>query len=378
MARPTVIKIAAWGEKFVRAAADNVFACLLAPGQLDDPGLRAAGEVIVHVIVPPADRHMLETADTLHRLRAVATVELAWPEDEMPSTGDTGNLAQRRRLARAEHHSLLFARRLGADWIPLNADALISNRFVPAVKARLTAGRRAVAGSPVRTERESFEAEVGARRNFTAAELYALSLRHMHSVMLAYFLRDPPSAIPAAPHMALFATADGFAAHSVQLCPYGIDTRYIPDSYPFDGLTLDCRMLCDLLRDSDRDAACWIEREMPGEAYLTALDDAAGIASFGSFKTTTAQVARSARHFTRYRHDIDHFRWAVAQRVFYPVPGELRARLPTDCIDEATAVSAIIDRMRLGLRRALSLRIAEFSARCRRPRRLLAPGGQNL
>ena len=377
MNRPTVIKIAAWGEKFVRAAADNVFACLLSPGQLDDPGLRAEGEVIVHVIVPPADRHMLEAADTLRRLRDVATVELTWPGDEMPSPGNTGNLAQRRRLALAEHHSLLFARRLGADWIPLNADALISNRFVPAVKARLTAGRRAVAGSPVRTERESFEAEIGTRRNFTAAELYALSLRHMHRVMFDYFLRDPPSAIPAAPHMALFATADGFAAHSVQLSPYGIDTRYIPESYPFDGLTLDCRMLADLLRDSDRDAACWIEREVPGEAYMTALDDAAGIASFGSLKTTTAQVARSARHFMRYRHDIDHFRWAVAQRVFYSVPGELRARLPTDCIDEAAAVAAIVNRLRLGLRRALSLRVEEFSSRCR-PGRLVVPGGQHL
>lgn len=358
MSRPTVIKIAVWGKKFVQAAADTVFACLLAPGQLDDPALRAAGDVIVHVTVPPEDRALLEASGVLGRLREVAKVELAWSPEALSARTKADNLTQRRRLALAEYNSLLYAQRLGADWIPLNADTLISNRFVATVKRRLLEGRRAVAGSPFRTEREGFEAEAGARRDFSATELYQISLRHMHKVTLGYFLRKTPSVIPAAPHQVLFTTPEGFAAHSVQLCPYGIDTRSLPESYPFDGLTLDCRMLSDVLAGHNYDATCWIDREAPGDAYLTALDDAAGIASFGRIDVTVAQVARSARHFMRYPHDLDYFRWSARQRVLFPIPDALRAQLPTDCVDEATAIALIVDQMRLGLRRSIALRVA--------------------
>lgn len=355
MTRPTVINVIAWGKKFIQLAADNVLACLLAPGQLDDPGLHAAGDVIVHLTVPRDDMDTLERTGVLARLRMLANVEHTALSPAALTQAQGNNSSSRRLVAWAEYDSLAYARRLGADWIPLNADTLISNRFVPAIKKRLLEGWLAVAGAPFRTERESFEQEAGARRDFSTAELYSLSLRHMHAITLGYFLRRRPAVIPAAPHQVLFTTQEGFAAHSVQLCPYGIDTRSLPDSYVPDGMTVDVRLLSDVLRDRDYGKACWIDRTAPGEAYLTSLDDAAGIAAFGLLETSVAQVARSARHFMRHSHDLDYFRWTAAQRIVYPVPTALRARLPLDCVDEKSAMEAIIGRMRMGLRRSIAL-----------------------
>jgi hypothetical protein len=355
MSRPTVINVIAWGKKFTHLAADNVLACLLVSGQLDDPDLRAAGEVIIHLTMPRDDVDALERTGVLARLRMVARLEHRALSPAALMRAQASNSRSRALIAWAEYDSLACARRLGADWIPLNADTLISNRFVPAVKKRLLGGWLAVAGAPFRTEREGFQQEAGARRDFSATELYALSLRHMHSVTLNYFLRKMPAALPVAPHQVLFTSQEGFVAHSIQLCPYGVDTRALPDRYTPDGMTVDVRLLSDVLRGRDFGTTCWIDRAAPGDAYLTSLDDAAGITAFGRLETSIAQVARSARHFMRYRRDLDYFRWTAAQRVVYPVPPTQRARLPSDCVDEESAIAAIIGRMRMGLRRSIEL-----------------------
>ncbi len=350
--RPTVVSVAAWGDKFLRLAAENVFECLLAPGQLDNAELKSHGALIIHVAAP-RDREPAEL-DALEHLGHV--IFSGFDPGDAPPAGAPA-WEHRQFQAAREADAFRFAALAGADWLPLNADTVISNRYVVAVKRRLAAGARIVFGAPFRLERESFyratacpRADLYAvqsyRRDFSAGRLYRLSLEHMHPITRRYFMLRDPATIPADPHQVFFATGEGFVGRQFQFYAQGIACHDLPAAAGLAGATFDCHLPGSVLAGTDRRETCFLG-ETPGEAWLASLDDAAGIAAFGSFDVTPAQVAASARNFIHGAADFEQYRWALGQRVRYPVPEALRARLPKpgECLDEGPAMAGILARL---------------------------------
>ena len=280
--RPSVVKIAAWGDRHVASLNENIVRCLFAAGNL--PALCAASptELILYTDRPAA-LGVLEDVPGL--TMTVRVLEGLPPADDLP--------ANRRVLARTDAESARRAAARDADWFGLQADTLISDGFLPRVKDLLNA-YLAVAGSPVRMDVGALRAVAGDRRVFGAHDLRRLSLACLHPVTASYFVRDPPTVIPADPHQLLFRTADGFAARTWQPCPFGIGYQGLL-SFLYDEVegytmceesTIDCHLIQNL-----RPAGVRLHDPAADDFYLTSLDDSSGIPTFGEFPVTPAGVA---------------------------------------------------------------------------------------
>jgi hypothetical protein len=312
--RPTVVKIAAWGDRHVASLHENILPCLLAPGNL--PALCGTS---------PTELILCLDQDS--------AFPFPWPPDGIPGLTvtyqflqdlpDASDLpANRRVLARTDADSARAAIKQDADWFGLQADTLISDGFLPRVKALLQ-DHLAVAGSPVRTSLEALRAVVGAERAFPAAELRRLSMECLHPVTANYFVRSPPATIPADPHQLLFRTADGFAARTWQFCPFGIAREGLePMNLHDDDVTAPAL-------DDDSTIDCYLVQNLPAsrvrfhdpaadDFYLTSLDDSSGIPKFGEFEMSAAGVAASMRKFSRDYGDIINYGIALRRRFAYP------------------------------------------------------------
>jgi hypothetical protein len=321
--RPSVIKIAAWGEWHVRMMERCGLACLLTQGNI--PALSKMSPTRLEIYV---DRTL--DADLLRRLGEccqLAVVNLDLPSD-LPNSPNVA----RQILARIEHASLKNAHSLGADWFFVQCDTLISSDFLSRVKARLQQ-YDAVCAAPFRASLEGWES-IGSPTDFDAAALYQFSLAHMHKITLGYFMQNPPSIIPADPHQLFFNTTDGFSCYAWLPNPYGVNTAALPPP-EFDGMTADCRLLMPLNRER-----ILYQIDPPGEFYMTGLDTDAGITSFGDRLVTTETVVKSMHIVVRTPADLDFSLWALRHRTFYP--GTPTLGLPQNGIDENAAISEIL------------------------------------
>ena len=321
--RPSVIKIAAWGEWHVRMMERCGLPCLLTEGNI--PALAKMSPTRLEIYVDrPIDPELLRP---LSGSCQVAVINL-----DLPSDLPNNPLACRGVLAQIEHASLKNAHSIGADWFFVQCDTLISNDFLSRVKLRLQE-YDAVCAAPFRTSLEGWES-IGRPTDLDPDALYQFSLEHMHPVTLGYFMRNPPSVIPADPHQVFFSAQDGFFCYAWLPCPYGVNTAALP-SPEFDGMTADCRLLMPLKRER-----ILYQVDPPGEFYMTGLDTLAGITSFGDRPVTAATVAKSMLGFARMPQDLDFSRWALRHRTLYR--GTPSIGLPNDCINEAAAVSEIL------------------------------------
>jgi hypothetical protein len=307
--RPTVVKIAAWGDRHVASLHENILPCLLAPGNL--PALCEASPAELILCVDrgfpfPWPPRGIPGLTVTYRLLA-----------DLPDAGDLP--ANRRVLARTDADSARLAAARDADWFGLQADTLVSDGFLPRVKDLLTA-YLAVAGSPVRMNLGALRAAAGSRRVFDALDLRRLSMECLHPVTTSYFVRDPPATIPADPHQLLFRTPDGFAARTWQFCPFGIspdglrpmmqeDDEQVID----DESTIDCYLVQNLPARNVR-----FHRPASDDFYLTSLDDPSGIPRFGEFEMSAAGIAASIRKFSRDYSDVANYGIALRQRFAYP------------------------------------------------------------
>ena len=326
--RPSIVKIAAWGDRHIASLQENIVPCLLAPGNL--PALCAASptELILYTDRPAA-LGVLEDVPGL--TMTVRVLEGLPPADDLP--------ANRRVLARTDAESARRAAARDADWFGLQADTLISDGFLPRVKDLLNA-YLAVAGSPVRMDVGALRAVAGDRRVFGAHDLRRLSMACLHPVTASYFVRDPPTTIPADPHQLLFRTADGFAARTWQFCPFGVSPEGLrpmmtsdeSDEDVFDDdSTIDCYLVQNLPSRRVR-----FHRPAADDFYLTSLDDPSGIPKFGEFEMSAAGVAASIRKFSRDYTGTISCSLALQQRFSYPTD----VALP-DSLGELETVEAV-------------------------------------
>jgi hypothetical protein len=297
--------------------------CLLTQGNI--PALSKLSPTRLEIYV---DRAL--DPDLLRRLGECC--QLAVVNLDLPSDLPDSPIVARGILAQIEHASLKNAHSMGADWFFIQCDTIISNDFLSRVKLRLQE-YDAVCAAPFRTTLEGWES-IGRPTDFDAATLYRFSLEHMHPVTLGYFMRNPPSIIPADPHQVFFSEKDGFSCYAWLPCPYGVNTAALP-APEFDGMTADCRLLMPL----DRDRILY-QIDPPGEFYMTGLDKRAGITSFGDRPVTAETVVKSMQGFAKTPHDLDFSRWAFRHRTLYR--GTPSLGLPGDCIAEEAAVAEIL------------------------------------
>ena len=328
--RPTIIKIAAWGDSHFASLHENILPCLLEPpGNLAALCATSETELILCVdrgfAFPWPSRGIPGLTVTYQFLR------------DLPEAGDLP--AHRRVLARTDADSVRTAAARGADWFGFQADTLVSDEFLPRVKALLDT-HLAVAGSPVRTSMEALSDVVGDRSVFNAGELRRLSMACLHPVTASYFVRDPPATIPADPHQLLFRTADGFAARTWQFCPFGVSPEGLrpmmtsdeSDEDVFDDdSTIDCYLVQNLPSRRVR-----FHRPAADDFYLTSLDDPSGIPKFGEFEMSAAGVAASIRKFSRDYTGTISCSLALQQRFSYPTD----VALP-DSLGELETVEAV-------------------------------------
>ena len=109
--RPSIVKIAAWGDRHVASLNENIVRCLFAAGNL--PALCAASptELILYTDRPAA-LGVLEDVPGL--TMTVRVLEGLPPADDLP--------ANRRVLARTDAESARRAAARDADWFGLQAD----------------------------------------------------------------------------------------------------------------------------------------------------------------------------------------------------------------------------------------------------------------
>ena len=322
--RPTVIKIAAWGEQYVESLYRNILPCLAAVGNM--PLLWSPDPVDLLIYTDDISVKRLKAIGLSGFNVTVRLVEVLPAPDDLP--------AQRAVLAWTDADSIRIAKERGADWLSFQADTLISSAFLPNVK-ELLAWHLAVAGAPIRTSAQRFEALVGPRRSFDAWMLRYFSLRAMHPVTLDYFMRDPPCLIPADPHQFFFRDGTGFVSRTWQPCPYGLSYDAVANLSSSAATTIDCYVIPSLPPEhvyfsDSRD-----------DFYLTSLDDESGIPTFGSFEMSPMGVAQSICKFARSEREAEAYMRTLEQRFVYPVLDFVT--LPNDCCDEKIAVSAIKD-----------------------------------
>ena len=89
----------------------------------------------------------------------------------------------------------------------------------------------------------------------------------------------------------------------------------------------------------------FLQKDPPGEFFLTGLDARAGIPAFGDFTVEPKTVARSIRGFIRDRRSLDFASRLLRERIFYPVPDGRAFGLPVDCVDEEAAIEEIFRRV---------------------------------
>lgn len=332
-AKPVVIKIGAWGRPYVEAMLENGLACIEAN---DMTGLT----VIVDIHVPEASMSRVRTSSVYAELKKKA---LIWLKEIPPDVfaADAKPHEHREVQALIEYQSLMAARAIGAHWMPMQGDTLISNRYIKSVASLLEQGWRAVAGAPLRMEKETFCTAHPGLRDVSAVNLYRASLHFLHRVTADYFLTEPSREIPADPHQVFFTTPTGMSVCSPQLFPFGINTKFIPEDHPFDMMTADCRLLSDVMIGADFDRDLYVKRNLAADDfYFTSLDTLDGITSFGKFPVTVDGVVAMAKKFGHKPHDREYFSWAARQRIVYGKPAW---SLPDNCVDELLAVRAISD-----------------------------------
>lgn len=325
---PTIIKVAAWGDKHVALLQENILPCLAAPGNL--PALCGGSETELVLYV---DRgvHFPWPA------RGIPGLKLTYALlNDLPNPEDLA--ANRVILARTEADSVQRATRRGADWFGLQADTLISNGFLPRVK-ELLRDHLAVVGSPIRTDLAKLRRMIGDRRVFSAAQLRGLSMECLHPVTAGYFVRDPPTTIPADPHQLLFRTPEGFAARTWQFCPFGISREGLePPLYDDDvvdqTITEDSTIDCYLIQNLPQ-ARVRFHDPRSDDFYLTSVDEAS-IPTFGEFAVTPAGIAASMRKFSRDYSDLIHYKVALSRRFAY----ETDVPLP-DSLGEEETIAAV-------------------------------------
>lgn len=346
--RPTVIHAAAWGEKFITLAGRTILPCLLAPGNL--PALRMHGTPIVLLHTRAEDIPGFRALPVVQALEREGRVEFSQIPSNLlvPPSRTRAPTWNRMLIGALQYDALMAACRLGADFVPMGADALLSGACLSAAKTHLLAGKEAVVVAPLRSVAGHLmdKLEAGGFRRHAALDvpaafLYRASLETLHPFIRDSFMRREMTRIPVDPVQFFFPAEGGFVSHAFHLLPLMFSTRGLPADIGCDFQTFDTRLLSDVLVGRDRSAACLVHSPLPGEMYYVALDEEAGVASFGSAELTPLGAAQAILGWINRYEDLEHFIWAINQPFVYPVPPELTGLVPADCRDEREAVAEV-------------------------------------
>lgn len=315
--RPTVIKIAAWGDYHIRSMCENILPCLLAPGNLSELVKVSQTYLIIY-----ADRACpKEFAPLLQELDAIPGLQTAVQKIETTIDGFAPRQS-RMILASTEHDSLGRARAFDADWFDFQSDTIIDSNFLISVKRHLER-HNAVFGLPFRSRDVLFNEQTGGKRDFDANQLYQIALKAMHPVTLDYFVQEPPSHIPADPHQFFFTKSGRFVCRSWQPRPYGVYAKAVLDlGIP---MTIDTYVLAAIDRRK-----VYVQEHVPTTDknffYLTALDGES-IPSFGRFPVTVDTIVTAIKNFSGNNKDaVQAYVWALKKRCVYYTEGNMPVR----------------------------------------------------
>lgn len=347
--RPTVINLAVWGERFIRETETTFLPCCLAPGNV--PALARHGTVYLRIHTRAEDVERIRALPVIQALALRAVIDIAViPEKLLNGAHHAGKGMWNRLLfAAVQYADLMFARSIGADFLIGVADLLMANGFYGAAKRHLMGGRSVVVVQISRaTSRKILEImdQEGCRRDgcldIAADVLYRASFAALHPVILQSFMRREPTRLPVDPIQFYVTTPEGFALHSFQLNVLAVAADAIPADLRCDFHTTDTRLLSDLLVGRDREAACYLERRMPGEMYAVSLDEEEGVASFGNFELSPRGAVDSIGKWVNRPEDVDHFLWTIRQRFEYRLPAGVTLPLPNDCRNEDETVAEMV------------------------------------
>lgn len=361
--RPTVIHLAAWGQRFIDAAAHTTLPCCLAPGNV--PRLAAHGTVFIHIHTRASDMEQLRSMGVVRELSQHARIELTTlPESIFVGSHMWGlGVWSRYILGAAQYDSLMFARHMRADVMSLTSEMLLSDRCLSTAKELLMSGHVLVSVSPIRTLSEQILAHVERLHCRTGRSLvvrsdilYRLSFEALHPSVREMFIRQTPNRVVAVPHQFHFPAADGFGTHALQLHPLAFSTRSIAHDIGCDFHTIDTRFPSDLLHG---EARWYVQDQPPGDMYVVGLDSEAGITSFGQFEASPQAIAKAAFYWVGQPHDIDYFIASVRRRTHYRTPVGVQLDLPSACRNEADAIAELVAGLE-ALRPAAAERIGRY------------------
>lgn len=310
--RPTVIKIAAWGDYHIRSMCENVLPCLAAPGNLPELAKHSTTYLMLYV-----DRACpKEFAPLLQHLDDIPGLQTAVQKID-PTAGGTTRQS-RMVLASTEHDSLARARAFDGDWFDFQSDTIVDSSFLITIK-KLLERNIAVFGLPFRSRDVLFNEQTGGKRDFDAQQLYKIALKAMHPVTLDYFVQKPPSHIPADPHQFFFTKNGRFVCRSWQPRPYGLYAKAVPDlGMP---MTIDTYILAAIDRKK-----VYVQEHVPTDRdffFLTALDEES-IPTFGSFEVSVDTIVGAIKRFSGGNVEaIKAYAWALRQRCVYYTEGNM-------------------------------------------------------
>lgn len=124
--RAVALSVSVWGEDFVDKFTDVLLRSLIAPGNL--PALSAKTDVIFYIATTPAGRDRIESSSVMAHVREHARVEYLEIPESLTDISFRPTDTRRYWLYGAfQQISLLFAQRIGADFVPLNPDTIYSD-----------------------------------------------------------------------------------------------------------------------------------------------------------------------------------------------------------------------------------------------------------
>jgi hypothetical protein len=315
--RPSIVKIAAWGEQYIEKFQNYLEPILSTQNNL--PALTKLSPTIVMLFTDKADLQPFKNIGGGLQVQIV-TVQA----DDNVHHG-------RILLAKTDEMSIQFATDRDADWFDFQADTIVDDSFLLTLK-NLLEDHDIVLGSSFRTDFNKYNEIVPKGLHPNAESLYNVSLAAMHPNTLKYFVRSAYSIIPADPHQFFFSNGNGFNGRTWQPRPYAFRASKITKR-PEQGIDVHIVSRFDFKR-------AYFQTELPGSFYQTSLDIEQP--SFGNFPMTPECILRSMCQMAKNSEDLANYRKALQIQYKFNNPANIPLTLPTDCLDENATISDLL------------------------------------
>jgi hypothetical protein len=226
------IQIAVWGKPYIRIMNDVAVPALLAPRNL--PHIAQTHDCSVIFVTAEADIETIRETSGYREMQALCRVEI------LPTRIDSSQTVYQ-NLSRAHHLGAMKSASERARAIVLPPDAIVSDGALAALTDAAERGKRAVMCCGPRLLQEAALPALRARTsgaNFTARELVAFMLEHLHPEMQRYFFDSTD--FSTFPSMCCWSVGDkGFLMRCFHLHPLMVDYSSVKGLHALAASTID-------------------------------------------------------------------------------------------------------------------------------------------